>query len=246
MSTLRYLDAIRGIVAHIESTQAEAIDRAAALVTESITHGGAVFCAEIGHANQQDFLNRAGGLAVVKPFSFNFNTNDPVAECRQNRPRPEPFERDLASIRFAVQASNMRAGDVLLLGSVSGKNRYPVELALACREMGVKVIGFTSFVYTANVTSLHPSGQKLIDVVDVVVDNGAPYGDGAVEIPGYDFPLCPVSGASMVILGWCIWERVMTRMAEAGTPATVFMSINREGGPAYYEQAVKQFNERGY
>jgi len=246
MAPLKYLDAVRTVLAHIEHTQGEAIDQAATLIVDALTRGGAVYCAEIGHSNQRDFLNRAGGLAAIKPFSFAFSVEDPIAESLKDRPRTASFERDLETIRFAVRASNLRAGDVLLLGSVSGKNRYPVELSLACREMGVKVIGLTSFVYTAQVTSLHPSGKKLLDVVDVAIDNGAPYGDGAVDLPGYDFPLLPVSGSSMTIIGWCIWERVMERFAETGTPATVFMSINREGGPEYYEQAVRQYNERGY
>ena len=38
-----------------------------------------------------------------------------------------------------------------MLGSVSGKNRGPIELAIACRELGVKVIGITSMEYTLEV-----------------------------------------------------------------------------------------------
>jgi hypothetical protein len=38
----------------------------------------------------------------------------------------------------------------------------------------------------------------------------------------------------------------MEKMAEAGTPATVFQSINREGGEAAYRAAVAQYEARGY
>ncbi len=246
MIPLKYTEAVRGILAHLEETQLDSIEKAAKMVVESMTNGGTIFLSGIGHGNEQDFLNRAGGLAALQPFHFHFNVNNPVAECHQNRPRPEPVEVDLETARFAVRASNIRAGDVLVLGSVSGKNRGPVELAMACRDAGVKVIGITSLTYTANVESLHPSGKKLCDVVDVVIDNGAPYGDAAVDIPGFDFKLLPVSGVSAIVAGWMIWGRVIEIMTEAGNPPSVFQSVNREGGQAYYEKSKAEYNKRGY
>lgn len=246
MIPLKYLEAVRGILNHLEETQLENVEKAANLVVDSLKNGGSIFLSGIGHSNEQDFLNRAGGLAAVQAFSFNFHLNNPVAECSANRPRPEPVEVDLETARFAVRAGNLRSGDVLMLGSVSGKNRGPIELAKACRDAGVKVIGITSLEYTSHVESLHPSGKKLCDVVDVVIDNGAPYGDGAVDIPGFDFKLLPVSGVSATVAGWMIWGRVIEIMSDAGDPPSVFMSINREGGQAYYEKSRAEFNKRGY
>jgi uncharacterized phosphosugar-binding protein len=241
-----YISAVRAVLDHLETTQLDAVERAADLVIGSLREGGVVYCAAIGHSNEADFINRAGGLASVQPFSFSFSTNDPVPDCHRSRPRDEAFERDLESIRFAVRASNLRRGDVMFVGSVSGKNRYPVELALSCRAIGVRVVGFTSLEYTSHVESLHPSGKKLCDVADVVVDNGAPYGDAAVRVPGYDIDLLPVSGVSMVVIGWMVWGRAMEKMAAQGAPASVFMSVNREGGKEFYDQSRKQYNERGY
>jgi len=246
MIPISYLNAVRGILDHLEQTQLDNVDRAADLIIEALTHGGAVFCAEIGHSNQHDFLNRAGGLAAVHAFSFNCNINDVVADCLKDRPRPESFERDLETVRFAVKAGNLRAGDVMMVGSVSGKSRYPVQLTLACHEIGVKVIGFTSLAYTARVQSQHPTGKKLVDVADVVIDNGAPFGDAAVQVPGIDVDVLPVSGVAMIVAGWMIFGRVMEKMAAAGNPPSVYMSINREEGPAYYEASKKRYQERGY
>ena len=80
----------------------------------------------------------------------------------------------------------------------------------------------------------------------MAIDNGAPFGDGAVDIPGFDFKLLPVSGVSMTVIGWMIWGRVMEQMAAAGNPPTVFMSVNRPGGKEYYDQAVAEYQRRGY
>jgi uncharacterized phosphosugar-binding protein len=213
---------------------------------KALRNGGAVFCANIGHSNQDDFLNRAGGLAALQRFACSLSITDPVAECLADRPRAEPIERDLETVRLAVRASSLRRGDVILVGSVSGKNREPVELTLACRDLGVTVIGMTSMVYTRQVESLHPSGKRLFEVADVVIDNGAPFGDAAVQIPGYDHDLLPVSGVAFIVAGWMIWGRVMEKMAELGDPATTFISANRPGGMESYHENRDRYNKRGY
>ena len=241
-----YLEAIRDVLDHLEQTQLPAADRAADLIVESITNGGALFCANIGHGIEGDFLNRAGGLAALQRFSYSFNVNSKTAECLADRPRGEPFNQGLEAVRLAVRASNLRSGEVMMLGPVSGRNAAPVELALACGGMGVKTIGFTSMEYTSRVESRHPSGKRLFEVVDVVVDNGAPYGDAAVKMEGFDFNVLPVSGVAVDVAGWLIFERVMRKMAASGNTPAVFMSVNREGGQEHYEKMIEQFNRRGY
>ena len=136
----KYLEAVRGVLAYLEQAQLPALERAADLVVQALTHRGVVYCAEIGHGIQGDFIHRAGGLAAVQHFSCKLELTEKAPQCF-NR---QASDRDLETIRFAVQTSNLRAGDVLVLGSVSGKNRGPVELALACRAKGVKTVGLTS------------------------------------------------------------------------------------------------------
>lgn len=245
-ASLAYLNAVREVLNHLETTQLEAVEAAAGLVVDALRNRGAVFCWEIGHGVQHDFIDRAGGLAAIKPFSFQFSVPDALPEVLKNRPRPGTVDQEIEAIRLAVRTGNLRAGDVLFLGSVSGRNARPVELAMFCREQGVKVVGFTSMTYTKNVESVHPSGKKLCDVVNVVLDNGAPYGDAAVEIAGLDRSALPVSGVGMAVAGWMIWGRVIEKMAAAGDPPTVFMSLNRAGGQEIYEKSITAYRERGY
>ncbi len=243
----RYGEAVRGLIEHLCANQREAIERAAALVDASVANGGVVFCASIGHGNEQDFLNRAGGPAFLQPFSWSLSVRDPVPDCRAKQPGGGAgADLELEGVRVAVRCSRMRAGDVVAVGSVSGRNRKPVELALVCREIGAKVIGFTSLAYTQRVESLHPSGLKLAEVSDVVIDLGVPYGDAAVAIEGYSIDLLPLSGVSAVMAGWMIWGRAMERMAARGCPASVFMSLNRPEGREWYEKAKARYHQLGY
>jgi uncharacterized phosphosugar-binding protein len=244
--TSRYTAAIRGVIDHLETAQMPLIEKAADIVVESLTHGGAIFCSEIGHSNQWDFLNRAGGLAALQSFTYNININAPVADCLKDRPREVAIDRDVENIRFAIQNGNLRSGDVMLIGSVSGKNKGPIELALQCQAIGMKVIGFTAMDYTQQVKPQHPSGKKLFEVCDVAIDDGAPYGDAAVDMAGYDFKLLPVSGVGNIISGWMLWEKVIEKMVAAGTPPSVFKSINREDGQEYYDKSRAEYNRRGF
>lgn len=245
MVLLEYPNAVRRIVDHLETSQMGNIQKAAEIVAEAIAGGGIAYCSEIGHANQHDFLNRAGGLAAVQGFSYSFSTNAPHPTCQTDARKPGD-RQDLEVVRFAVEHSPMKRGDVMLLGSVSGKNRVPVEMAMACRDKGLKVIGFTSLAYTAQVESLHPSGKKLCDVCDVVIDNGAPYGDASVPIDGWDRNCCPVSGVACIVAGWMLWESVIRILHARGQDPTVFMSVNRAGGMDQYQKDVANYNERGF
>jgi len=246
MAKIQYFDKMREIITHLETIEEDNIERAAETISSSLLNGGVLFTSSIGHGNHEDFLNRAGGLAAVQYFAASVKIESNVPDVYKGRPRKEDFDKLSAEIEFLLKDSEMRSGDVLLIGSVSGKNAHPIELAMQAKKMGVKVIAFTSLKYTAEVKSGHPSGKKLCDVADVVVDNGAPFGDAAVSVPGYDFDLLPVSGASAIISGWAIFERTLVKMHEAGKPATVFMSINRPGGQDFYNEAVKEYNKRGY
>lgn len=241
-----YLAAARQQLAYLEQTQIPKIDAAAELVAQSLRQGGAIYCSEIGHGIQWDFINRAGGLLAVQEFRLHVSVNCPEPKVRASQPDAPGLDVELENIRHAVKVSRLRAGDVLIVASVSGKNRGPIELALAAQAKGVKVIGFTALAYTAMVKSLHPSGKRLAEVVDIALDNGAPYGDAGLDVPGYDIKLVPQSGLGMVALGWMLWAGVMEKMAAAGTPASVFLSHNRDGGPEFNEKAKEQYHKKGY
>ncbi|MBN2452493.1 MAG: sugar isomerase domain-containing protein [Lentisphaeria bacterium] len=246
MDESRFLPEAHRILTSLAQQQRDNIAAAADLIADCLGSGGGIYCAEIGHGIQMDFINRAGGLCAVQPFTFTVAVNTPGPECRRKAEAAERADQDIEAVRLAVAHSALRAGDAMLIGSVSGRNRRPVELALACRAKGVKVVGFTAMAYTRKVTSLHPSGKRLFEVCDVVVDNGAPYGDAGVQVPGYEHPVIPLSGFGMLTAGWLIWEQVLSRMAAAGTPASVLISQNREDGPPYNAESRAGYNRKGF
>lgn len=248
MTPLDYLSAVRGVADHLEQSQLPAIEAAANAIVEGLRQGGVVYCSHVGHGIEGDFVNRAGGLIAVQRFSHGLHLNQPVPKCRRKAEKAAGAQPDRAieGIRAAVGASSLGPADAILVGSVSGRNTTPVELALACRERGVTVIALTSMAYTAKVESVHPSGKKLCEAANIVVDIGAPYGDAAVEVAGYDIKLMPVSGVAAAAAGWMIFGAVLEKMAAGGTPASVLLSANRDGGPEYNRTSHERYDEQGY
>lgn len=64
-----YLATVRTVLAHLEQIQLPALERAADLVVHALTHRGVVYCAEIGHGIQGDFIHRAG-VVSRRPIFF--------------------------------------------------------------------------------------------------------------------------------------------------------------------------------
>jgi len=245
MLASKFAAAVHETVTKIESTQIGNIRRAADAVANALANRGAFWVYQIGHGGERELTNRAGGLMAIRIFSYGLHVDSPIAEQLKGRPGAQDKDSDLEVVRLAVKRSQMRAGDVIMLASVSGKNRDPIELCLAAKDIGVTVIGITSLEYTAQVTSLHPSGKKLCDVADIVIDNCAPFGDACVEVPGFEQKALPISGVAQVTIGWMICAEVIEKMQAMGKPPHVFMSQNRPGGAEYNESAMKAYHETG-
>jgi uncharacterized phosphosugar-binding protein len=224
------------------------IESAAHAIVDAMRSGHFVFCSEIGHGIQGDFFNRAGGLANVRLFTWSLNLNNAMPACAQNRPGGRPGNAELELTRAAVNASNMRAGDIIITCSVSGRNVRPIETALACRDIGMKVIAMTSVDYAKRTPSSHPSGKSLHECADWVIDLMTPYGDAGVDIEGYESSLIPLSSFSEDITGWMLWGRVMEIMGtlpKEERPA-VFVSYNGAGGENAYRLTHELLDRRGY
>lgn len=245
MIALDYLYEVRKITDFYEKDMS-AINVAAKAVADAIRNKNLIYFYKVGHDNESDFLNRAGGLASAKRFSYTFNWEADVPECRTEGLGKDKPNMGYEGMLLALKASNIRKGDIMFVGSVSGKTNQYVDLALACKELGITTIGFTSKEYTSHVEATHPSGKKLIDVVDIVIDNGAPFGDACVDCQGLDHKVLPISGVSMIIAGWLIMGTAAEILGKEGNPPTMFESVNKPNGVEIYNNYVKQFNERGY
>ena len=102
-----YLDAIREVLARIEQTQLDSIDRAAELVAESALAGGVWHLHDTGHLVSQELVHRAGGLMLVAPLTYSFGVNNPVRTSERRKAGQ--------TIRGDRLAGRQRAGVLFML-----------------------------------------------------------------------------------------------------------------------------------
>ena len=72
---------------------------------------------------------------------------------------------------------------MFIICSNSGGNGSTVELARLVTERGHPLIAVTSMDHTTKITSRHPSGKRLFELADVVIDNGGAFGDAVLDLP---------------------------------------------------------------
>lgn len=222
----------------------ETIAAAADLCAKSLAAGGVLHIYDTGHLVSRELVSRAGGLVAATPFNFHLNVENPNFYRDRRREPPPPGDPELISL--ALKRSNIRPGDVLVVGSVSGKSAAVVELALQARDMGVSVVAVTAVAYSSRLESQHPSGKRLFEVADVVIDNHAPYGDALLEVPGFDRKVCPASGICAAAALWALTAGIVERMVGVGKPPSVYRSVNLPDGPEDVKMTQEQYAERGF
>jgi len=111
--------------------------------------------------------------------------------------------------------------DSFIIFSNSGVNEVVVDMALEVKKLGLPLIVLVSVDHCRASAAKHSSGNKLIDVADVVLDNCVPAGDALVSIPGLADPVGPgstVAAATIVNLLKCA---VAERLTAQGKPPKV-------------------------
>ena len=241
MSSTAYLVAAAEGLRRLAETQTDALNRAAELLTEVVVAGGRLFSFGASHSFMltEELVYRTGGLMLINPIypqGMNLSVR-PVTLTSQLERLP-----DLG--RVLLEASPAQPGDALLIASTSGRNAVTIDMAQAACERGVRTVAITSLAYASGVPSRHPSGKHLHELCDLVIDNCAPLGDCAVEIPGLPQktgPLSTVLGCAAVN---AVAAQVIRNLADRGLTPPVFLSANLPGGDEHNRQLLEENRER--
>lgn len=212
-----YLERIVDILKKIETEESGKLGEATRAVADAIKNDGLIFVFGCGHSHLPglDAFYRAGGLANVSPM---LDTDLMLHNGAAKSSRMEKMSGIADEIfRRYVPTSK----DILFVFSASGKNRLPVEMAMAARRAGVKVIGVSSSEYYERGGALHTE-------VDIPIDCKVPYGDACIAV-GEARMGGLSTAAACFILNTCLIEGAKLALAEGTTPP-VYLSGNIEGG----------------
>src|SRR5438046_6079824 len=166
--------------------QRAALDRAAALCTDAIAADGLVHLFGVGHSRMlcEEMTPRQGcfvGWHTIVELGLTFHNlivgPNGLRQSLHLEKTPGYAEQILRNFAFGPR-------DVMIVISTSGIREVIIEMAEGARRRGLKVIGVVSVAHCEQAQPAHPSGRKLIDVSDVVLDNGAPVGDSLLPLEG--------------------------------------------------------------
>jgi uncharacterized phosphosugar-binding protein len=154
------------------------------------------------------------------------------------------MERLSGYAQVLAGAQPMKPGDVIIVISTSGRNAVPIEMAMAARDRGLKVIALASLAYSRSQPSRHPSGKRLADVADLILDNGSPPGDALLELPGLPEKIGPSSGAVGAAILHAVIVQAVANLLERGIEPPVFLSGNLPDGDEHNQRLMRQYADR--
>lgn len=238
----QYLDGVIGLLEKIKEEEAQSVQEAAMVLADAIMNGNRIFGFGCTHSSLpiQDVVYRAGGLMLINPIY------GPGIGSLETMPSTitSAMERLVGFADVILDNTPIEEGDVLILVSVSGRNAVPIEMAQSAKQRGIKVIGVTSREYTNNVESRHPSGKKMFEFADIVLDNKVAKGDALLENEKMPQKFSPASGVTSNALLHALISATIEECLARGITPPVYVAANVDGGEEWNKKLWDEYGDR--
>ena len=238
----RYYQAAMARLQGLLDGQREALDRAAAWCTDAIASDGLVHLFGCGHSRMlcEEMTPRQGcfvGWHTIVELGLTFHNlivgPNGLRQSLHLEKTSGYAEQILRNFAFGPK-------DVLIVISTSGIREVIVEMAEGAKRRGLAVIGVLSRAHCEKAKPAHASGKKLLDVADVILDNGAPVGDCLLELEGgagKTGPFSTLGGAMVMNMLRC---EVAQRLVDRGIEP-VFLPSHQFVGSRSVEEQLEYF-----
>jgi uncharacterized phosphosugar-binding protein len=222
--------------------QREALDRAAELCTNAIAADGLVHLFGCGHSRMmcEEMTPRQGcfvGWHTLVELGLTYHN---LIVGPNGLRQSLHLEKTLGYAEQILRNFAFGKQDVLIIISTSGIREVIIEMAQGAKQRGLAVIGVVSQAHCTQARPAHPSGKKLSDLVDVLLDNGAPVGDTLLELngsPGKTGPFSTLGGALVLNMLRC---EVAQRLVDRGIEP-VFLPSHQFVGSRTVEEELEYF-----
>ncbi|MEU7908398.1 SIS domain-containing protein [Actinoplanes sp. NPDC049118] len=237
-----YVEVIGKAIARIGTGQGDLVARAADLLTATLRAGGVIQAFGCGHSEAlaMEIAGRAGGLVPTNKIALRdlvLYGGEPASVLGD----PE-LERTPGVAHRLYDLAPIKPDDAFVIASNSGVNGAVVEMAHLVKQRGHALIAITSAAHSARAASRHDSGLKLGDLADVVLDNGAPYGDASLAYG--DGAVGAVSSITAALLAQQIVVEVVARLLALGVVPPVYLSDNVPGGREHNREIEARYAGR--
>jgi len=234
------------VLERVRQTQADTIRQAAHLFADSIERSGVVQAYGTGHSRAftMELAGRAGGLVAVNRIDLEdlaLHANWPLERVRRS-----DIERDIEAGRTILSCYRIEPQDIFIIASQSGVNAAIVEVAQEVKVCGHSLVAVTSLDHTQHVEPRHPSGKKLYELADIVIDNCGPYGDALLDVPmgAISGKACAVSSLSTMLIAQMLTAETIQALIKRGVEPLVYQSANTPGGIEQAERMKQRYEGR--
>jgi uncharacterized phosphosugar-binding protein len=229
-----YYDRANAMLAKAWAANTPTIAALAPVIGSSLARGGVLHTFGSGHSEliAREIIGRAGGLVCIS------GVIDPTAGFIENL-----VGYGTRLIERHDRQYQLLPGETIIVISNSGKNASPIEVAQYAKKKGLTVVGLTSVAMSSSMPTVHPSGQRLHEVADHVLDNGGIPGDTIIEVrEGV------MSGPTSTFIGCSLLNWLMLSVVEwlktNGHPLPILRSQNMPNAIEYNRQVGERYKGR--
>lgn len=235
--TQQYLQNIQKLINRVAYTQMDSIDHAGEIVAETIMNEGFVYVFGTGHSHMmaEELFYRAGGLARIYPIL------EDALMLHNGAIKSTEMERLSGYAELILERYECGDKDCLIIASNSGRNAVNIEMVKAAHKKGMKVIGLTNLEHSKALESRHPSGLKLYQICDVVLDNQGCLGDASIYIPQMDRNIAATSTSLGAMLLHLVVISAVEIMLENRFIPEVFSSSNLDEGDVINDEILGKY-----
>jgi uncharacterized phosphosugar-binding protein len=249
MLATEWLKNTRDVMSRIEETQMDNIQKAAAVMADTIECGRWVHTFGCGHATLpiEEMYPRIGGFVGFHPMIeiplsfFTHITGEMGVHQFVFLERVEGYGVEI------MKGYTFDSRDTMWLFSHSGINNVNIDIALESKKKGMKVVVFGSAAAAKGKKTRHSSGKTIFDIADIVVDTCAPAEDASVTLKNHPDKIGPVSTMAFVTCVWMTITTVAEILADRGVKLYIHPSHNVPGDTTARErldEALAEYKQR--
>jgi uncharacterized phosphosugar-binding protein len=240
-----YLQNVQGKLERVESSQADAIKKAGAMIADAYqadrlihVYGGG------GHTVMMvcEMFFRAGGLANVNPV-FGHDIS-PLCQALKYL----EIERTTGYGACLIRYYDLKKDDLLIVFHNIGYNPTTIDAAEEAKKRGAKIIAVSSTDWQKKLPKdhhiRHPNGKHLFEYADLKIDDANPFGDADFYVQGYDVALAPTSTIVDAYIAHRMVIEAVAEMKKRGLEPPIFRSANLPGGDEFNAKLLERYRNR--
>jgi uncharacterized phosphosugar-binding protein len=240
-----YLQNVQSKLNAVESSQADAIKKAGAMMADAYqadrlihVYGGG------GHTVMMvcEMFFRAGGLANVNPI-FGHDIS-PLCQALKYL----EIERTTGYGACLIRYYDLKKDDLLIIFHNIGYNPTTIDAAEEAKKRGAKIIAVSSTDWQKKLPRdhhiRHPNGKHLFEYADLKIDDANPFGDADFYVEGYDVAIAPTSTIVDAYIAHRMVIEAVAEMKHRGLEPPIFRSANLPGGDDFNAKLLDRYKSR--